>query len=86
MRTKRKKAAADPLTAIFAANVAHHRRRCHLTLANLAAGTGPVGEALTPSYVLLLEQGRRSPSLETVRRLAAALGVNVCTILSERGD
>jgi transcriptional regulator with XRE-family HTH domain len=83
----------DLLTAIFAANVAHHRRRCGFTLAEVAKRTarevnarGYDLGALNTSYILLLEQGKRSPSLETVRRLAAALGVNVCTILTPREE
>ena len=47
---------------------------------HLAAATG-----FTPSYVSLLEDGKRSPSIDTLRRLSSALRVSATalTMLAE---
>lgn len=60
----------------FGRNLYMARRRMGVTQEALAAMAG-----LHRQTVYLLENGRRSPGLDTIVRLADALGVDACTLL-----
>lgn len=62
----------------FAANVRRLRARKKLSQKALAERTG-----VSVSYVSMLERGQRSPPLETIEKLARALGVPPATLLGK---
>lgn len=60
-----------------------HRRRVQrgFTLAGMSERTG-----LSKGYLSRIENGRKSPPLDTLRRLASALGTDVAVLLSDEPD
>ena len=60
----------------FAANVRRLRAKRNLSQKALAERTG-----VSVSYVSMLERGQRSPPLETIEKLARALGVPPASLL-----
>lgn len=60
----------------FAANVRRLRAKRNLSQKALAERSG-----VSVSYVSMLERGQRSPPLETIEKLARALGVPPSTLL-----
>jgi transcriptional regulator with XRE-family HTH domain len=60
----------------FAANVRRLRAKRNLSQKALAERSG-----VSVSYVSMLERGQRSPPLETIEKLARALGVPPATLL-----
>ena len=63
----------------FAANVRRFRAKKKLSQKALADKIG-----ISVSYVSMLERGQRSPPLETIEKLARALGVPPGTLLGGR--
>lgn len=63
----------------FAANVRRFRAKKKLSQKALAERIG-----ISVSYVSMLERGQRSPPLETIEKLARALGVPPGTLLGGR--
>jgi transcriptional regulator with XRE-family HTH domain len=63
----------------FAANVRRFRAKKKLSQKALADKIG-----ISVSYVSMLERGQRSPPLETIEKLAKALGVPPGTLLGGR--
>jgi transcriptional regulator with XRE-family HTH domain len=63
----------------FAANVRRFRAKKKLSQKALADRIG-----ISVSYVSMLERGQRSPPLETIEKLAKALGVPPSTLLGGR--
>jgi transcriptional regulator with XRE-family HTH domain len=63
----------------FAANVRRFRAKKKLSQKALADRIG-----ISVSYVSMLERGQRSPPLETIEKLAKALGVPPGTLLGGR--
>jgi transcriptional regulator with XRE-family HTH domain len=63
----------------FAANVRRLRAKKKLSQKALADKVG-----ISVSYVSMLERGQRSPPLETIEKLAPALGVPPATLLGGR--
>jgi transcriptional regulator with XRE-family HTH domain len=63
----------------FAANVRRFRAKKKLSQKALAERIG-----ISVSYVSMLERGQRSPPLETIEKLAKALGVPPGTLLGGR--
>jgi transcriptional regulator with XRE-family HTH domain len=70
-----KPAPMDLLTR-FAGNVRRLRAKKRLSQKSLADKVG-----ISVSYVSMLERGQRSPPLETVERMAKALGVTPANLL-----
>lgn len=64
------------LLSKFAANVRKLRARKKLSQKALADRVG-----ISVSYVSMLERGQRSPPLETVEKMARALGVSPASLL-----
>ena len=62
----------------FAANVRRLRAKKNLSQKALAERSG-----VSVSYVSMLERGQRSPPLETIEKLARALGVPPATLLGK---
>jgi transcriptional regulator with XRE-family HTH domain len=60
----------------FAGNVRRLRAKKQLSQKSLADKVG-----ISVSYVSMLERGQRSPPLETVERMAKALGVTPANLL-----
>lgn len=60
----------------FAANVRRLRAKKNLSQKALAERSG-----VSVSYISMLERGQRSPPLETIEKLARALGVPPSTLL-----
>lgn len=60
----------------FAGNVRRLRAKKKLSQKSLADRVG-----ISVSYVSMLERGQRSPPLETVERMARALGVSPASLL-----
>jgi transcriptional regulator with XRE-family HTH domain len=60
----------------FAANVRRLRAKKNLSQKTLADKVG-----ISVSYVSMLERGQRSPPLETIERMAKALGVPPSSLL-----
>jgi transcriptional regulator with XRE-family HTH domain len=67
--------AMDLLTR-FAGNVKRLRSRKNLSQKALADKVG-----ISVSYVSMLERGQRSPPLETIEKMARALGVTPAALL-----
>jgi transcriptional regulator with XRE-family HTH domain len=63
----------------FAGNVRRLRSRKRLSQKTLADKVG-----ISVSYVSMLERGQRSPPLETVEKVAKALGVKPAQLLGGR--
>jgi transcriptional regulator with XRE-family HTH domain len=63
----------------FAANVRRLRAKKSLSQKALADKVG-----ISVSYVSMLERGQRSPPLETIEKMARALGVPPATLLGGR--
>jgi transcriptional regulator with XRE-family HTH domain len=63
----------------FASNVRRFRAKKKLSQKALAERIG-----ISVSYVSMLERGQRSPPLETIEKLAKALGVPPGTLLGGR--
>jgi transcriptional regulator with XRE-family HTH domain len=63
----------------FAGNVRRLRSRKHLSQKALADKVG-----ISVSYVSMLERGQRSPPLETIEKVARALGVAPGALLGGR--
>jgi transcriptional regulator with XRE-family HTH domain len=61
----------------FAVNLKRARRQSQLSQEGLASKSG-----YCTSYVSMLERGQRSPPLETIEKLAHALGVAPMSLLS----
>jgi transcriptional regulator with XRE-family HTH domain len=57
------------------------RRRCGLTLDELAVATG-----VSKSYLSRLESGAKAPSIATVVKLSRALGISVGALFGERAE
>lgn len=58
------------LAALFAANLTHHRTKMDLSQSALGARAG-----YSLGHVSMLERGERTPTLEAIEHLAAALNV-----------
>jgi transcriptional regulator with XRE-family HTH domain len=69
----------DVLTRRFAANVQRLRSKKKLSQKALADKVG-----ISVSYVSMLERGQRSPPLETIEKMAKALGVTPANLLGGR--
>jgi transcriptional regulator with XRE-family HTH domain len=69
----------DLLTRRFAANVQRLRSKKKLSQKALADKIG-----ISVSYVSMLERGQRSPPLETIEKMAKALGVTPANLLGGR--
>ncbi len=69
----------DLLTRRFAANVQRLRSKKKLSQKALADKVG-----ISVSYVSMLERGQRSPPLETIEKMAKALGVTPANLLGGR--
>jgi len=67
------------LLARFAANVRRLRGKKKLSQKALADKVG-----ISVSYVSMLERGQRSPPLETIEKMAKALGVTPAALLGAR--
>jgi len=67
------------LLARFAANVRRLRGKKKLSQKALADKVG-----ISVSYVSMLERGQRSPPLETIERMAKALGVTPAALLGAK--
>ena len=63
----------------FAGNVKRLRSRKNLSQKALADKVG-----ISVSYVSMLERGQRSPPLETIEKMAKALGVPPASLLAGR--
>ncbi|MFL5262139.1 MAG: helix-turn-helix domain-containing protein [Anaeromyxobacteraceae bacterium] len=63
----------------FAANVRKLRAKKNLSQKALADKIG-----ISVSYVSMLERGQRSPPLETIEKMAKALGVTPAALLGGR--
>jgi transcriptional regulator with XRE-family HTH domain len=63
----------------FAGNVRRLRSKKHLSQKALADKVG-----ISVSYVSMLERGQRSPPLETIEKMAKALGVPPANLLGGR--
>ncbi len=63
----------------FAANVRRLRSKKKLSQKALADKVG-----ISVSYVSMLERGQRSPPLETIEKMAKALGVQPAALLGGR--
>jgi transcriptional regulator with XRE-family HTH domain len=63
----------------FASNVRKFRAKKKLSQKALADKIG-----ISVSYVSMLERGQRSPPLETIEKLAKALGIPPATLLGGR--
>ena len=68
----------DLLTS-FATNVRRLREKKKLSQKALADKVG-----ISVSYVSMLERGQRSPPLETIEKMAKALGVPAASLLAGR--
>ena len=66
----------DSLTRRFAANIQRLRAKKKLSQKALADKVG-----ISVSYVSMLERGQRSPPLETIEKMAKALGVAPAVLL-----
>lgn len=64
------------LTDRFAANLRSLRAARGMTQADLASAAG-----VAAGYVSMLERGQRAPPLDTVERIAGALGVSDAAIM-----
>ena len=69
----------DLLTRRFAANVQRLRSKRKMSQKALADKVG-----ISVSYVSMLERGQRSPPLETIEKMARALGVTPANLLAAR--
>jgi transcriptional regulator with XRE-family HTH domain len=69
----------DLLTRRFAANVQRLRSKRKMSQKALADKVG-----ISVSYVSMLERGQRSPPLETIEKMARALGVTPANLLAGR--
>jgi transcriptional regulator with XRE-family HTH domain len=67
------------LLSKFAGNVRRLRSKKNLSQKALADKVG-----ISVSYVSMLERGQRSPPLETVEKMAKALGVTPAALLGGR--
>jgi transcriptional regulator with XRE-family HTH domain len=67
------------LLSKFADNVRRLRARKKLSQKALADRVG-----ISVSYVSMLERGQRSPPLETIEKMARALGVSPASLLGGR--
>ena len=67
------------LLARFASNVRRLREKKKLSQKALADKVG-----ISVSYVSMLERGQRSPPLETIEKMAKALGVPPAALLGGR--
>ncbi len=63
----------------FASNVRRLREKKKLSQKSLADKVG-----ISVSYVSMLERGQRSPPLETIEKMAKALGVPAASLLAGR--
>jgi transcriptional regulator with XRE-family HTH domain len=63
----------------FATNVRRLREKKKLSQKSLADKVG-----ISVSYVSMLERGQRSPPLETIEKMAKALGVPAASLLAGR--
>ncbi len=68
----------ERLALRLCAVVEERRREAGLTQADLAKASG-----LSRIYIAQLERGRRHPSLITVSRLAAGLGVDIIDLIAD---
>ena len=66
----------DSLTRRFAGNIQRLRSKKKLSQKALADKVG-----ISVSYVSMLERGQRSPPLETIEKMAKALGVTPANLL-----
>ena len=62
----------------FGLTIRRHRIAMNLSQETLAAAA-----SCHPTYVSLLEQGKRNPSLDTMLRIAEALGVKAWELVHE---
>jgi transcriptional regulator with XRE-family HTH domain len=69
----------DSLTRRFAGNIQRLRSKKKLSQKALADKVG-----ISVSYVSMLERGQRSPPLETIEKMAKALGVTPANLLGGR--
>ena len=69
----------DVLTRRFAGNVRRLRSKRRLSQKALADKIG-----ISVSYVSMLERAQRSPPLETIEKMAKALGVTPANLLAAR--
>jgi transcriptional regulator with XRE-family HTH domain len=67
------------LLSRFAANVRRLRAKKRMSQKALADRVG-----ISVSYVSMLERGQRSPPLETIEKMAKALGVTPASMLGGR--
>jgi transcriptional regulator with XRE-family HTH domain len=71
-------ATGSPLVRALGAALRKRRKALGLTLAGVAGASG-----VSLGYVSQVERGANSPSLETLGRLAAALGVRASVLVAE---
>jgi len=67
------------VTEVFAAAIRERRKAFKLSQEALAAKAG-----VHPTYVGLIERGKRSPTLRVAQALATALGTDLLTLLGPR--
>ena len=67
------------LNLIIARNLKHYREKAGLTQEGLARAVGE----LSTGAVSAIEQGKNTPRIDTLKRIADALGVTVDKLLKE---
>ena len=70
--------ARSRFAASFAAVVQRHRRRMGLTQEVLAERAG-----LHPTYISMIENGHKVPTLEAARQLASGLGMRLSKLIAD---
>jgi transcriptional regulator with XRE-family HTH domain len=76
--TPRMWAVADNIYRILALRVREERRRAGLTLEQLGERAG-----ITGAFVAHIEAGRKRPTLDTVQKLAEALGLAPAALIAD---
>ncbi len=69
---------ASKLARAICDHLRDHRKRQNLSIYRLAQMTGLSDKAIT-----YIEEGKRTPSIETVARIALALGLTVSDVVAE---
>lgn len=70
-----------PTVTIFARNLRKFRKKAKMSQMTLAHAVGYKGPRAN-SFVCAVERGRRTPRLEMIRKLAAALDVPLVDLLT----
>lgn len=71
---------SEPADATLGENIHQTRKRKGMTQLELAHAIGYEGDD-AGAYISRVESGRQAPRLDTLQRIAAALGVTVCSLL-----